>query len=269
MRNESINIGALLFNEQDKSAKYRIIPFNSFKIRGLALNQYQKDLFQTTMKYLSFILSDLDSDFSVQLLDSTIEHNLPEQIRFSKPKPIVTANEKLLFNQIVSEYVGDEYFKTNDIINTLTPKEQMIDIFTSHKLLGNKVQKNVKIRPSKSVEIKFNIDFAYGENKQLNLIDSSPIKESSLDDWYLKMVMLSSRYDSESSIFLINDSKSFINSDKKVTQMLSDLENDSRIHGLDINQPGTLEKLIKRISDKSVDSEKLDTLISFNHHMVS
>jgi len=124
MRNESINVGVLFYSEQEHSAKFKIIPDSSFKIRGLAINNYQKDLFQTTMKYLKFSLSNLNSDFSVQLLDSTIEHELPEQVRFSKPKPIVTTNEKMLFNQIVTEYVGDEYFKKTDEATILTPKDK-------------------------------------------------------------------------------------------------------------------------------------------------
>ncbi|WCE42653.1 DUF3037 domain-containing protein [Lactiplantibacillus plantarum] len=269
MRNESINIGVLLFNNLSQSAKYKIISANSFKIRGLALSQYQKDLFQTSMKYLNYLLNRLDDGFSVHLLDNTIENDLPEQIRFSKPQPVVTANEELLFNQIVSEYVGDEYFKLDDVVNILTPKEQMIDIFTAHDLLGNQIKKNIKIRPSKSLEIKFNIDFAYGENTTLNLIDSSPVKESALEDWYVKMVTLSSRYDYDSSIFLINDSKNAINADKKVSQMLSDLENDTRIHSLDISQHDELESFIEKISYKSVNSEQLNALITSNHYMAS
>ena len=54
MRNESINVGVLFYSEQEHSAKFKIIPDSSFKIRGLAINNYQKDLFQTTMKYLKF-----------------------------------------------------------------------------------------------------------------------------------------------------------------------------------------------------------------------
>lgn len=270
MRNEAINIGALLYSEQERSARFKIIPHNSIKIRGLALTPYQKDLFQTTIKYLRFVLTSLDSDFSTQMLDSTIENDLPEQIRFSNPKPIVTAKEDLLFQQIVAEYVGDEYFKQNDEVTSLTPKEQVIQLFKQHKLLGNKIRKNVKIRPAKSVEMRFNIDFAYGEKTSLNLIDSSPIKESALDDWYVKMVMLSSRYDKDSSIILINDSQSSINNDKKVSQMISDLlKGDSRIQSMDISKMSNLKALIDKISSTSVDSQQLDKLISRNNLMIS
>lgn len=269
MRNESINVGVLFYSEQEHSAKFKIIPDSSFKIRGLAINNYQKDLFQTTMKYLKFSLSNLNSDFSVQLLDSTIEHELPEQVRFSKPKPIVTTNEKMLFNQIVTEYVGDEYFKKTDEATILTPKEQMINLLEKNKLLGNKIRKNVKIRPAKSVEMKFNIDFVYGEQESLNLIDSSPIKESALDDWYLKMVMFSSRYNKDSSIILLNDSTNAMSTNKKVSQMISDLQIDSRIRSIDINKSSSIEALINNISSTGMDSQQLDGLINRNHLMIS
>ena len=102
--------------------------------------------FNFKSRYLKFSLSNLNSDFSVQLLDSTIEHELPEQVRFSKPKPIVTTNEKMLFNQIVTEYVGDEYFKKTDEATILTPKEQMINLLEKNKLLG---KANYKFNPNK------------------------------------------------------------------------------------------------------------------------
>lgn len=269
MRNESINIGAFLYNKDSGDAKYKLIPDNSFKIRGLASSRYQKDLFKSAVDYLNFMLKELNNDFSALLLNETIKNDLPEQIRFSKPHPVVTANEKLIFEKIIHEYVGMEYFTQNIDSTIITPKEKALSVFQSHKLLGNKVKKNVKIRPSKSVEMRFNIDFAYGEQNRLNLIDSAPLKENLLDDWYVKMVMLSSRYDEDSSILLLNDSTVSLNNDSKMSQMIYDLRKDSRIKSVDLGNKTTFEKLIDEIKTKSVDSEKLDSLIALNHHMAS
>lgn len=269
MRNESINIGALLFNTQDHSTKFQLIPNSSFKIHGLAVSQYQKDLFQTTMKYLDFTLKKMGTNFSVHLLDDTIEEKLPVQIRFSNPQPIMTSNSEIIFQKLISEYVGDEYFKSIDNSVVLTPKEKMIDILNAHKLLGDKIKKNVKIRPSKSVEMNFTIDFAYGENDCLNLIDSSPMTENALSDWYLKMVMLSSRYDHDSSILLLNDSKSSINGDKKVSEMIEDLQHDNRIKSIDIGSDAILNTLLTEIKENSVTSSELDSLIARNHFIAS
>lgn len=265
LRDESINIGAFMFNKEDPEAMYKIIPDNSQKIKGLAINKSQKELFKSTMNYLDFSLKKLRNEFSTILMNETLEKDIPEHIRFSKPKPIITSNEELIFKQLIEEYVGNEYFNLTSKIEMLSPKEKMLNLFNSHNLLNSKVKKNVKIQPSKKVSARLQVDFAFGKNNQLNLIDSAPTNNRSLDEWYYKMVTFSSKYDPKSEILLLSDSTNPINNDKKVTQMISDLQSDSRIKSVDLSETKDIYSLIDDISNNSVDTRALETLIANNH----
>lgn len=264
-RNESINIGAFMFNKENLAAMYKIIPDNSHKIKGLAVNKSQKELFKSSINYLDFILQKINDKFSTTLINDMLNDELPEQIRFSEPRPIITENKQIIFDQLIAEYVGKEYFDVASKIEILSPKDKMISIFDSKKLLNNKVKKNVNIQLSKKVDTQRQVDFAFGNNKQLNLIDAVPTSENKLDNWYSKMVTFSAKYDESSEILLLSDSKSPVNSDQKVSQIIDDLQDDPRVTNIDISKQTDVNNLITEINQSSVDTHALEVLIANNH----
>lgn len=270
LRNEPINIGALLFDKSNQEITYKLIPDNSIKIRGLALDKYQKDLFKSTVKLLDFQLSSIDT---ATLSLDWFTKELPKQVKLSQPSLVITANKELIFKKIINQYVGQEYFKKMENVSVITPQVQALKIFEKNDLLGNKVKQNVRIRPQKNINMRLQIDFAYGIQNQLNLIDTAPTRITTADDWYTKMVLLSSRFNTDSKILLLSDLASEANQDNSISQMISDLKSqDQRIVSFDLGSPMELQNFndfTKEIASDSIDELELNKLIAHQNHAVA
>ncbi|MGU9970862.1 hypothetical protein, partial [Limosilactobacillus fermentum] len=226
LRNETINIGILIFEENEY--KYKILPNNSSKINGLAYSQYFKDLFKENIKLLNYYLQNYTASSLEEL------NQISKQIHFSTFKKVVTANVQTIFEVLLNEYVGNYYFDEQDKAQVVTAKDLAINFFNNYNV-SKKVKKNIRIKPNKGLNMKINIDFAYTNGTDLNLINSVPASENSIDDWYTKMFLLSKKFDQSGNILLLNNSSSIqIN---EISDMLKDLSSNEKVNTIDLGNP--------------------------------
>lgn len=254
LRNEAINIGILIFEEN--KYKYKILPNNSSKINGLAYSQYFKDLFKENIKLLNYYLQN----YTVSSLEEL--NQISKQIHFSTFKKVVTANVQTIFEVLLDEYVGNYYFDEQDKAQVVTAKDLAIKFFNNYNV-SKKVKKNIRIKPNKDLNMKINIDFAYTNGTDLNLINSVPASENSIDDWYTKMFLLSKKFDQSGNILLLNNSSSTqIN---EISDMLKDLSSNEKVNTIDLGNPNgrnIFKEYINKIQNSDSSEEKIDALVA-------
>lgn len=254
LRNEAINIGILIFEEN--KYKYKILPNNSSKINGLAYSQYFKDLFKENIKLLNYYLQNYTASSLEEL------NQISKQIHFSTFKKVVTANVQTIFEVLLDEYVGNYYFDEQDKAQVVTAKDLAIKFFNNYNV-SKKVKKNIRIKPNKDLNMKINIDFAYTNGTDLNLINSVPASENSIDDWYTKMFLLSKKFDQSGNILLLNNSSSTqIN---EISDMLKDLSSNEKVNTIDLGNPNgrnIFKEYINKIQNSDSSEEKIDALVA-------
>lgn len=254
LRNEAINIGILIFEEN--KYKYKILPNNSSKINGLAYSQYFKDLFKENIKLLNYYLQNYTASSLEEL------NQISKQIHFSTFKKVVTANVQTIFEVLLDEYVGNHYFDEQNKAQVVTAKDLAIKFFNNYNV-SKKVKKNIRIKPNKDLNMKINIDFAYTNGTDLNLINSVPASENSIDDWYTKMFLLSKKFDQSGNILLLNNSSSTqIN---EISDMLKDLSSNEKVNTIDLGNPNgrnIFKEYINKIQNSDSSEEKIDALVA-------
>lgn len=265
IREEKINIGLLFKNSLDKKMTHFILKSNTPKARGLITTESGRKLFGSTIKYLNFIFEKEEKKQQTELFSNLLSDTLLDGIIISKPKNALTSNPSALFSTLLKTYIGDQYLETNEELNIITPKQFSENLFKEQKSLGSVIRQNVRLRPAKSVPMRLQVDFAYEKSGNLGLINTVP-SLSSADEWYAKMVVLSSRFQSAGQIVFLNDSRLFDSLD--IRQMLYDLTSgDSRAIAYDIGSADEKygrERYLKFVHDiaKTSDEKKLNVLIA-------
>lgn len=254
LRNEAINIGILIF-EKNKY-EYKILSNNSSKISGIAYSQYFKDLFKENIKLLNYHLQNHTANSLEEL------NQISKQIHFSPFKKIVTANMQAVFEALLDEYVGNYYFDEQNKAQVVTAKDLAIKFFNNYNVY-KKVKRNLRIKPNKDLNMKINIDFAYTDGDNLNLINSVPASENSIDDWYSKMFLLTKKFEQNGSILLLNNSSSI--QFNEVSDMLKDLSSNEKVSTIDFGSAdgkNNFEEYTRKIQKSDSSGEKIDALVA-------
>ncbi|WP_283593246.1 hypothetical protein [Limosilactobacillus galli] len=257
LRNESINIGLLIFNEN--TYKYKIIPNNSSKINGLAYSQYFKELFKENVKVVNYALKNGTATSLDQL------NKISQQIQFSSFRKIITSNINTIFSTLLDEYVGNYYLNSRSTSETVTAKQLALNIFSKNKVLNTKVSKNVRVKPNRDLNMRINIDFAFANGNNLNLINSVPASEASIDDWYSKMFLLTEKFEQSGEILLLSNSSNTKTKSEEVSDVLNDLASNKRVKALDLaiaKDLNSFNKYVKKIQDSDSSEEKINSLIA-------
>lgn len=257
LRNESINIGLLIFNEN--TYKYKIIPNNSSKINGLAYSQYFKELFKENVKVVNYALKNGTTTSLDQL------NKISQQIQFSSFRKIITSNINTIFSTLLDEYVGNYYLNSRSTSETVTAKQLALNIFSKNKVLNTKVSKNVRVKPNRDLNMRINIDFAFANGNNLNLINSVPASEASIDDWYSKMFLLTEKFEQSGEILLLSNSSNTKTKSEEVSDVLNDLASNKRVKALDLaiaKDLNSFNKYVKKIQDSDSSEEKINSLIA-------
>lgn len=257
IRNESINIGILVFNNE--LYKYQLISKNSSKINGLAYSKYFKDLFRENIKFINYSLQH-------KTISSLEELNkLSNQIRFSSFKKIITSNIDVVFSSLLDEYVGSYYLQKQSLPEIVSAKQLALNIFNKQKILNTKISKNIRIKPNKELNMRINIDFAFSNGNNLNLINAVPTSQKSIDDWYSKMFLLSKKFEQHGEILLLNNSSTIANKSQEVSDMLKDLSSNQQVISMDLANPTELtsfNKYVEKIKNSDSSESKINTLIA-------
>lgn len=232
VRNEQLNIGLTLKNISTNKFTHYLLKENTQKIKGLVYSTEGKRLFSSIIKYLNFKLQSIENDDSQELIHDNYTDSLPDGITISQPKKAITDNPQELFQALLDTYIGKQFIEEPSESQIITPKQYGETIFKERSLLGSKVKKNVRLRPSQQVSMRLQIDFAFEDSGKLGLINAIPSIESA-EEWYSKMVLLTSRYEGAGKIIFLNNSR--IYKKDTITQMLNDLQvSDERVTTFDV-----------------------------------
>ncbi|WJP98449.1 DUF3037 domain-containing protein [Macrococcus bovicus] len=247
---EVINVG-LIIHTQDGMVIANFISDEHMKIKTFGRNsqrryKFAKDKIAYYLKETNDLIGsvgsfEISSPSDTAFIERISKAFTDNQISFSKPRGIISADMNRTFNNLFLKYIGHENDRKNDI-NT---KVLVTKLFEEHKLLNNKIKKDFKIKPVVDLNnITMKIDFVY-KNGVWNYMQVIPkIKDNkSKLDFIGEIKMLFDSVDEDTSIKLIYNHQdeeigSILNYLKKVRQNVEDIN---------LNDAAEVEGLLKDI----------------------
>lgn len=254
--NERVNIGVILGNNIDL-LKFKIIDNPSNKKLHFFRTNIEKQIYQTSIDYLSFIvnkkketLNDIslfDNESNVDL-KAYLEHPLPENIVFSNTHFARTSNPKIIFNELLNTYVGEAFLQEKETTN-ISFKQNINKYFDQLNLINTKLKANLRIRPSKDLPLRFEMDYAFmPKNDEMSFIQIGP-KQSQINEWYKNNVTLLSKNSDKFSINMVIKEEDYEKPNQTFKPFLRDLESDDRVKSTIVTNKDSLSKLVKNASE--------------------
>ncbi|KRN11810.1 DUF3037 domain-containing protein [Limosilactobacillus fermentum] len=254
--NERVNIGVILGNNIDL-LKFKIIDNPSNKKLHFFRTNIEKQIYQTSIDYLSFIvnkkketLNDIslfDNESNVDL-KAYLEHPLPENIAFSNTHFARTSNPKIIFNELLNTYVGEAFLQEKETTN-ISFKQNINKYFDQLNLINTKLKANLRIRPSKDLPLRFEMDYAFmPKNNEMSFIQIGP-KQSQINEWYKNNVTLLSKNSDKFSINMVIKEEDYEKPNQTFKPFLRDLESDDRVKSTIVTNKDSLSKLVKNAGE--------------------
>ena len=168
IRYERINVGAILGNKSNSLLKFKLLPSTSRKIQSFVWNSTEKKEYSVANELLEFLVNRNYKEPSLLNTPSNngqvnwnkwLNATVPSGMVFSDVHFARTADPDMIFNDLIEEYVGKQFFKTNDHIITL--QENVEKYFKEENLLDQKLKRNLLISPSKTLPLTIKMDYAY------------------------------------------------------------------------------------------------------------
>lgn len=254
--NERVNIGVILGNNIDL-LKFKIIDNPSNKKLHFFRTNIEKQIYQTSIDYLSFIvnkkketlnnISLFDNESNVDL-KAYLEHPLPENIVFSNTHFARTSNPKIIFNELLNAYVGEAFLQEKETTN-ISFKQNINKYFDQLNLINTKLKANLRIRPSKDLPLRFEMDYAFmPKNDEMSFIQIGP-KQSQINEWYKNNVTLLSKNSDKFSINMVIKEEDYEKPNQTFKPFLRDLESDDRVKSTIVTNKDSLSKLVKNAGE--------------------
>lgn len=254
--NERVNIGVILGNNIDL-LKFKIIDNPSNKKLHFFRTNIEKQIYQTSIDYLSFIvnkkketLNDIslfDNESNVDL-KAYLEHPLPENIVFSNTHFARTSNPKIIFDELLNTYVGEAFLQEKETTN-ISFKQNINKYFDQLNLINTKLKANLRIRPSKDLPLRFEMDYAFmPKNDEMSFIQIGP-KQSQINEWYKNNVTLLSKNSDKFSINMVIKEEDYEKPNQTFKPFLRDLESDDRVKSTIVTNKDSLSKLVKNAGE--------------------
>lgn len=254
--NERVNIGVILGNNIDL-LKFKIIDNPSNKKLHFFRTNIEKQIYQTSIDYLSFIvnkkketLNDIslfDNESNVDL-KAYLEHPLPENIVFSNTHFARTSNPKIIFNELLNTYVGEAFLQEKETTN-ISFRQNINKYFDQLNLINTKLKANLRIRPSKDLPLRFEMDYAFmPKNDEMSFIQIGP-KQSQINEWYKNNVTLLSKNSDKFSINMVIKEEDYEKPNQTFKPFLRDLESDDRVKSTIVTNKDSLSKLVKNAGE--------------------
>lgn len=242
LRGEIINVGVVMHHPIEGTFTRFILDVSSVKLRSLLTNQSKIDSYRVQKDYIDFYLDNFEKDQNLLTPDVSEENFLlmldeefPNDFRLSEPTFALTNEPKLLFDQLLSNYIGSEFLlKGND--SQITTKSYVKKYFDDRNLINRKIKSNIRYSPLKDVEsMQLTIDYVY-KNGILNLMQTVPSTKEQFTNWYTRMITLTNHLvDEELGFYFLFDSSDELNQDKTVIQTIDFFHSkDSRVNGIDV-----------------------------------
>ena len=247
VKGEVINVGILLYNYFNKSAKYYILNERSPKLRAIIESSVDISIYKSYKDILEFYLNESKKDFSGLVSDKYIasyydedfvnkfyEYYKNQKLSFSKPNFAYTKNENKLFETILKRYVGENNIDIQKT-NTMTAKRYLKKVFTDNENLNKRIISDRIIKPIKELDdLEVKIDFSF-KNGKWNYMQTIPkaMNSNKNTEWFSKVqLLLDFNEDNKSKIHLLYKYSDFIQ-DKATYNLLKYLK--SKYDNLDIH----------------------------------
>ena len=263
--NERVNIGVILGNNIDL-LKFKIIDNPSNKKLHFFRSNIEKQAYQTSIDYLSFIvkekkeaLNDI-SLFNIEPsfdLKTYLEHPLPENIVFSNTQFARTSNPKMIFNELLNTYVGKPFLQEKETTN-ISFKQNINKYFDQLNLINTKLKANLKIQPSKDLPLRFEMDYAFiSKNDEMSFIQIGP-KQSQINDWYKNNITLLNKNSDDFYLNMVIKEDDYEKPNQTFKPFLRDLASDKRVRPTIVTNKDSLSELVKN-ADKAIPISEWDT----------
>ena len=254
---ERVNIGIIIGNPETNEITYSLLPERSKKFRYFFWNSIERKIYKNSVEYLEFLLKKIQvkpTIFQVAHYEADGDWNnflggkISENIVFSKIHFAITDNDINIFNNLISTYIGDDFFPKQNS-NIITLKKHVYEIFESNKLINTKLKSNLKIKPSAELPLKFEMDYTYFTQKnQVSFIQIGP-KQSQINEWYKNNVTLLSKNSDNVSSNMVIKEDDYENPNQTFKPFLRDLESDERVKPTIVTNKDSLSKLVKNAGE--------------------
>lgn len=270
-KGEFLNIGIFIEESEKSTVKYSLLEPDNIKFKAAFENKLQKDVYRYGKDYFDYLISQIKNDqYPITNISENLTHHLakgndlPKGFVLSEPQYAKTSNVEQLMSNLQVTYIGEKFVKSETATRELVIKEKASSILSEAKLLNYKIKTNVKIAPSPTLPFKYQIDFAYRVNNNIDLIQSAPGNIELLPDWFEKINVLSTNYTHSDKISLLYDSNvdsTLLSDTKSAIRILT--EADSKIKAIDISQKTNgMHTLIDEIKSSATDIDELEKLIA-------
>lgn len=263
--NERVNIGVILGNNIDL-LKFKIIDNPSNKKLHFFRSNIEKQVYQTSIDYLSFIVKEKKealNDISLFNIESSfdlktyLEHPLPENIVFSNTHFARTSNPKMIFNELLNTYVGKPFLQEKETTN-ISFKQNINKYFDQLNLINTKLKANLKIQPSKDLPLRFEMDYAFiSKNDEMSFIQIGP-KQSQINDWYKNNITLLNKNSDDFYLNMVIKEDDYEKPNQTFKPFLRDLASDKRVKPTIVTNKDSLSELVKN-ADKAIPISEWDT----------
>lgn len=256
---EVINIGLILQTEDGK-LMYKFIDKENNKLKAFSKNY--SILFNSIKNKIEYYLANTEGLFgevgavsisspaNSEFLDEIIEYFNDENIRFIKPRGIISRDFENSFNNLFYKYIGEIFTK---IINENT-KTKVSKIFEERNYIGTKIKENYKIKPISDIqEVSMKIDFVY-KNGVWNYLQVVPDLKNNKQklDFLAEIKLLYSTIHNDDKIRFIYDG-----TDSETIKIISYLQNQGsnveKINLLDENEIGILLEDIENHANDNIE----------------
>lgn len=263
--NERVNIGVILGNNIDL-LKFKIIDNPSNKKLHFFRSNIEKQVYQTSIDYLSFIVKEKKealNDISLFNRESSfdlktyLEHPLPENIVFSNTHFARTSNPKMIFNELLNTYVGKPFLQEKETTN-ISFKQNINKYFNQLNLINTKLKANLKIQPSKDLPLRFEMDYAFiSKNDRMSFIQIGP-KQSQINDWYKNNITLLNKNSDDFYLNMVIKEDDYEKPNQTFKPFLRDLASDKRVRPTIVTNKDSLSELVKN-ADKAIPISEWNT----------
>ncbi|MCO6532784.1 DUF3037 domain-containing protein [Lactobacillus sp.] len=264
-RYERVNIGLIMGNHITHEVKYDFLPANSKKLKYLFWNLIEKKEYQTSIDLLKFLIKRSVTSISTFTPPSNnknswqkwLDSEIPFGINFSKIRDAETDSPDMVFNYILSEYVGKQFFNKKDTATSL--KSNVNKYFKEKNLLTNKLKSGVLINPSKDLpSLAIKMDYAFLNKKIGNFVQIANTNSESVNGWFERMYTFLNtiNWDWAWNLNIIVNQEDYETQNKTVKPLIDLLNQQSNVSSLYVSQDNTLE--LDNLSNSIKNSEDVN-----------
>ena len=267
IRYEKLNIGIIMGVKNE--LKLNFLEARNKKLSSLLWSRTERDEYKSSMSLLKFLVSDI-SKHNSKIVPPSLNNGswnsffavdtLPYGLDFSDANYAMVTNSDDLMRKLIDIYIGNQFFNKKDVSSL---KKSVYSYFDKKQTLANKLRKNIKIAPVKTIaSMRIEMDYVYLHNStnKPRFIQTVPNNsEKSLYNWYKNVSVLSNRNDNFEKLHLIIGSQSSKSYLTETLQMIDDLKvsDNSRIESINFDYENddttSLEQLAHSIEVNALD----------------